>query len=63
LKGGAEVVKVRGMDIEKLITNTSFFKGLSDAHRRELARIAAQVAVKSAAISSMKEKKATACIC
>ena len=28
------------MDIEKLITNTSFFNGLSDEHRRELARIA-----------------------
>lgn len=27
------------MDIEKLITNTTFFKGLSDEHRRELARI------------------------
>ena len=30
---------MRGMDIEKLITNTSFFKGLSDEHREELARI------------------------
>jgi CRP/FNR family transcriptional regulator len=30
---------VRGMNIELLIQNTSFFKGLDDEHRRELARI------------------------
>lgn len=34
------------MDIEKLITNTSFFKGLSDEHRTELARIAVLMKVK-----------------
>jgi len=33
------VGKVIDMDIEKLISNTAYFKGLSDAHRQELARI------------------------
>jgi CRP-like cAMP-binding protein len=34
------------MDIEKLITNTAFFKGLSDEHRSELARICDLMTVK-----------------
>ncbi len=38
--------KVVGMDIEKLITNTTFFKGLSDTHRKELARICSVQTVK-----------------
>lgn len=38
--------KVQGMDIEKLIGNTSFFKGLSDEHRRELGRICSVQTVK-----------------
>jgi CRP/FNR family transcriptional regulator len=39
LKGGAPMRKMNGMDIEKLIANTSYFKGLSDEYLRELARI------------------------
>ena len=38
--------KCAGMDIEKLIMNTAFFKGLSDAHREELVRICAVQAVR-----------------
>lgn len=34
------------MDIEKLISNTAYFKGLSDDHREELARICSLQAVK-----------------
>ncbi len=38
--------RVRGMDIEKLISNTAYFKGLSDEHREELGRICTLESVK-----------------
>jgi len=46
LKGRWLTGKVLRMDIEKLISNTSFFKGLSDGHREELARICCMQEVK-----------------
>ena len=46
MKDGPAAGRLGTMDIEKLISNTAFFKGLSDGHREELSRICSLQSVK-----------------